>query len=357
MDIAQSIKDALGIKTDSPTGQPNIPTGAIALWDHAGVYGYTLAGKNYNIKGDLIGTTTAAQENSVTQTAANGELIAANAFGQNLRSDVIMGGDVALVDQSNIPMLILAEAMTKTENQRVRTPQGNQNIPLAMKSAVPNKGIFSSENFSSDTLPTFRMNMVRLLNYLITTVWPEYVTTPPIIFQFNSTGVLTSPTVDGEEGVRALLLGSGFNVPPLCYRVVASVVDTLIGNSQFQIFGSSNAYSRTYRFAKPTTSFVVFPRVAGEVDSYALGAGILQVFDGQDGFRYSVTGVDSISPAADDNFAPAAILALAGRNVTLEITPYIPTAAEANNLANLVVMGADGDLVAAALAALANFTR
>lgn len=348
-----------------------LPAGAVPVTDESGkVQGYALGDCLYDLSGTKVGDTKTVQ--SMMNSSSSG-LPAQDMFGakvnntDNFSSTRQMGETSNVITADIVPsnievapvvvatpeknLAIIGEAMEAVNAQVVQTKAGRlENAPLVIDMGVENKGIFTTQLFSDDTLPDFNMDLNALLSTLEDTDWPEYATSPAVEFQFNDSGALVVPATGDTRGLIQPNQLAPIGIP-LAYRVVNSVVNTLIGSSRLTSYGTTNAYYRTYQFDKSTTGFVILPRSAGTVTDYAVGANAAVVFDGVNATGRTLTPSSNTSPSVADDFnANAEFLVFGGNNVNIRVSPYIPTRLEALAFSNLIRMGADGATVARAIA-------
>lgn len=354
--LLTNIRSGLGIET--APAKVVLPENATPIVDeNSKTYAYAIGDNVHDLNHNLIGTTSDVMK-SVEANPSVSLDAAAVAEPSKLAVAPAKAELVKTVNTDDVVAAMLARAMDIAERTVVVIDNKKVNIPLTLDFGVFNKGIFSSQNYSADTLPKFRMDLNWLKQQLINGDWPEYQTSQPIEFQFNDAGALTVPASGFTRGVIAPIhfnAGGTTTNLPLAYKLVVSVVDTLIGSSQIEVFGTANKYNRIYRFNKTTIGLIVFPRVAGNVNDYSIGAAAPVVFDGVDGSEWNITATANVSPSVPDEFDPlAGQVVFGGKNVNVQITPYIPDRREAINLSQLISMGADAELMAKTIAALAN---
>jgi hypothetical protein len=361
MSIVDNIRKNMGIVKDGP----QIPAGSTPLADEQGVYGYLMGNTAHYLDGTLIGSADDLKEAEIIDESTQvGNFSAISNFGPTSKSNATAPVAAKLEDLANSVdneiagtqrTAIIANAMNAVAKAVTKVKGKVVNGPLILDTVVNTTGIFSNQQFIEDTLPELRMDMNRLLEILQTGKWPEYQTSPALTFQFNSSGALTVPA----SGLTAYsILPSAFSgalsIFPLAYKLVCQVVDTLVGSSQVQFYGSEVDFTRKYAFDKVTSSYVFMPRTAGGVNAFVGGAISTVAFDGLDTSRQAITLTANTTPAVSDDYEPAAgAVVISGVNVLVQLTPYIPTREDALNLAGLIRQGANANIVADAIAKMA----
>jgi len=364
------LKQLVGEKT-SQQDTKGVPAGAMPLVDKESnePFGYVLNNVAYDMQGQSMGNfdeIKAKLENADRKmmSEAVGSYTAGNAYNQVSRSAVVMKGlpgeglPVALPGgvTPSPKLAVIAQSLAVANNLPKPIVGGSPiNTPMVFDLSVNNKGIFSDQQYVEDTLPALRMDLAKFMGYLEDQDWPEYITAPAIRCSFDENGLTVTP----GAGQQAFLFNpSDLPASPLAYKVIASVKDTLIGNSKLVLYGTAAEYLRIYQFAQVTTGYILLPRQAGGVDSYTNGANSTSTWSGLTTRVQAVTKNDSTSPSVpDDYFIDLTEIAFGGVNVELLITPYIPTRLEVANLLALFRSGANADLIAKTISDLAGLVN